>query len=272
MSLKKTAAHYPIMIKISVIVPFYNSERYIQKCVEGLLQQSYPREAYEIILIDNNSTDASAELVQRYPGIRLLTETKQGSYAARNRGLQQAKGEVIAFIDSDCVPAHDWLHEIMMEMDQLDFSIVLGQREYGGDSPVLSMLAAYEDEKHHYVFNSRKKELYYGYTNNMAVKKHLFDELGAFLERARGSDTIFVRQTVNKYSCEVVRYCPKIQVRHLEIETPSNLFKKFYIYGRSRRSHRRIVAQEPLSTKERLHVVRNVVRTEGTLGWNPSCS
>ncbi len=251
------------MIQVSVIVPFYNSERYIQRCVEGLLQQSFPREAYEIILIDNNSTDSSAETVRQYPGIRLLAEPKQGAYAARNRGLREAKGEVLAFIDADCVPAHDWLHKIMMAMEQSNLSIVLGRREYGGDSPVLSMFAAYEDEKHHYVFNSRKKELYYGYTNNMAVKKHVFDELGPFVERARGSDTIFVRQSVNKYSCEVVRYCPQIQVRHLEIENPSNLYQKFFIYGRSRRSHKLIVAQEPLSNKERLHMFRNVVRTRG---------
>ncbi|HNP61526.1 MAG TPA: glycosyltransferase [Nitrospirales bacterium] len=261
MSLAKTVAHGPIMIQVSVIVPFYNSERYIQRCVEGLLQQSFPREAYELILIDNNSTDSSAEKARQYPGIRLLTEPKQGAYAARNRGLQEAKGEILAFIDADCVPAHDWLQNIMMAMEQPNLSIVLGQREYGGDSLVLSMFAAYEDEKHHYVFHSRKKELYYGHTNNMAVKKHLFDELGPFVERARGSDTVFVRQSVNKYSCEVVRYCPQIRVRHLEIETPKNLYQKFFIYGRSRRSHRLIVEQEPLSNKERLQVFRNVVRT-----------
>ena len=59
----------------------------------------------------------------------------------------------------------------------------------------------------------------------------------------------------------MVRYCPQIQVRHLEIENPSNLYQKFFIYGRSRRSHKLIVAQEPLSNKERLHMFRNVVRT-----------
>ena len=257
------------MINVSVIVPFYNSERYIKRCIEGLLQQSYPREQYEILMIDNNSTDASAEMVRHYPSIRLLAEPKQGAYAARNRGLQEAKGEVMAFIDADCVPAHDWLHEIMMEMEQPDIHIVLGQSEFFGDSHVLSMFAAYEDEKHHYVFNSRKKELYYGHTNNMAVKKRLFDELGLFVERARGADTIFVRRSVNKYSCEVVRYCPRIQVRHLEIESLRKLYQKFFIYGRSRRSHRLIVWQETLTNNERLLVFRNVVHNRG-YSWKES--
>jgi len=251
------------MIKVSVIVPFYNSERYIKRCVEGLLQQNYSREQYEILMIDNNSTDTSVETLRQYPGIRLLHETKQGAYAARNRGLQEAKGEVIAFIDADCVPSHDWLHKIMLAMEQPDLSIVLGQIEFAVDSIVLSMFAAYEDEKHRYVFNSGKKELYYGHTNNMAVKKKLFDELGPSVEWARGGDTIFVRQAVNKYSCEVVRYCPRIQVRHLEIESLRKLFQKISIYGRSRRGHSHVVRQEPLTNTERLHVFRNVVHNRG---------
>lgn len=250
------------MIKVSVIVPFYNSERYLKRCVEGLLQQSYPREQYEILMIDNNSTDTSIETLRQYAGIRLLHETKQGAYAARNRGLQEAKGEIMAFIDADCVPSHDWLHEIMLAMEQPDLGIVLGRIEFAGDSIALSMFAAYEDEKHHYVFSSGKKELYYGHTNNMAVRKKLFDELGPFVERARGGDTIFVRHSVNTYSCEVIRYCPRIQVRHLEIESLGKLFQKFSIYGRSRRGQSRIVRQEPLTNTERLHVFRNVVHNQ----------
>lgn len=250
-------------MRVSVIVPFYNSERYIKRCIEGLLQQSYPREQYEILMIDNNSTDTSANTVRQYPGIQLLHETMQGSYAARNRGLQEAKGEVIAFMDADCVPSHDWLHEIMLAMEQPDLGIVLGRRAFAGNSITLSMFAAYEDEKHNYVFNSDKKEIYYGHTNNMAVKKKLFDELGPFVERLRGSDTVFVRQAVNTYSCKIVRYYPQIHVRHLEINNLRQLYRKFSIYGRNKRANRHVVRQETLTKEERFHVFRNVVRNQG---------
>ncbi|MGP0593389.1 glycosyltransferase [Nitrospira sp. T9] len=257
------------MIKVSVIVPFYNSERYIKGCIEGLLQQSYPREQYEILMIDNNSTDISAETVRQYPGIQLLHETMQGSYAARNRGLREAKGEVMAFIDADCVPSHDWLHEIMLAMEKPDLSIVLGRRTFAGNSILLSMFADYEDEKHKYVFTSDKQEIYYGHTNNMAVKKKLFNELGLFVERLRGSDTIFVRHAVNTYSCEVVRYCPRIQVRHLEIENLQQLFQKFSIYGRTNIGTRHVVCQKTLTAKEKFHVFRNVVRHQ-EYSWKES--
>jgi glycosyltransferase involved in cell wall biosynthesis len=251
------------MIKVSIIVPFYDSERFVTRCIEGLLQQSYPREQYEILMIDNNSTDASAERVRQYPGVRLLFEAKQGAYAARNRGLQEAKGEVIAFTDADCVPSHDWLHQIMMAMGQPGLRIILGQSEFVGDSMLLSQLAAYEDEKRRYVFNSGKEELYFGQTNNMAVEKKLFDELGPFVERARGGDTIFVRQAVNKYSCEVVRYCPQIRVRHMEMESLSKYYQKCFIYGRSRQGYRHVVRVRWLSYREILYLFRNVVQNRG---------
>lgn len=251
------------MIKVSVIVPFYDSERYISSCIEGLLQQSYPQDQYEILMIDNNSTDASAERVRNYPGVRLLFEAKQGAYAARNRGLQDAKGEVIAFTDADCVPAHDWLDKIMMAMGQPGLRMVLGQAEFVGDSMPLSQLAAYENEKRQYIFNSAKKELYFGQTNNMAVEKTLFDELGPFVERARGGDTIFVRQAVNKYSCEVVRHCPQIRVRHMEMDSLRKYYQKCFIYGRSRQGYRRVVRVNWLSYREILHLLHNVVQNRG---------
>jgi len=251
------------MIKVSIIVPFYNAEQYVTRCIEGLLQQSYPREQYEILMIDNNSTDASAERVRQYPSVRLLFEAKQAAYAARNRGLHEAKGEVIAFTDADCVPSHDWLHEVMTAMEQPGLRMVLGQAEFIGDSMLLSQLAAYEDEKRHYVFNSDKKELYFGQTNNMAVEKKLLDELGPFVEWARGGDTIFVREAVNKYSCEVVRYCSQIRVRHMEMDSLSKYYQKCFIYGRSRQGYRRVVRVRWLSYKEILQLLHNVVQNRG---------
>ena len=257
------------MIKVSVIVPFFNSERYIKRCVEGILRQSYPRENYEILMIDNNSTDASAETVRRYPGIRLLSETKQGSYAARNRGLQEAKGEIIAFTDADCVPSHNWLHRIVTALGTPELRIVLGRRRFGENSFLLSMLAAYDHEKNQYVFNSGKKELYYGHTNNMAMRKQLFEDLGPFMERVRGADTILVRQTVNTYSCQVVQYCPEIEVWHMEIDNLRQLYRKYFIYGRSSTGYSRIIRVDPLRNKERLRVFCNVTRN-GRFSWTQS--
>ncbi len=250
------------MVHISVIVPFYNSRRYIGSCIDGLLLQSYPAKRYEIIMIDNNSTDGSAEIVRQHPRIRLLHEPKQGAYVARNRGLAEANGEIIAFTDADCVPFPDWLEKIVGAMGEPDVGVVLGKCRFAGRSALLSMLAAYEHENDNYLFNSGIKELYYGHTNNMAVRKKLFDELGPFVERNRGADTIFVRHCVDRYSCAAIRYHPEVQVRHMEIDSLRALYRKYYIYGSSSRDYGRIVQMGSSTNQSRALVFSKVVQSQ----------
>jgi glycosyltransferase involved in cell wall biosynthesis len=250
------------MIHISVVVPLYNSERYIAKCVEELLSQDYPVEHYEIVMVDNNSTDISSEIVRRYSRVKLISEKKQGAYAARNRGVREARGEIIAFTDADCVPSRDWLKEIESVMVDSRIGIAIGSHQLARESVFLSMLEDYEDEKNNYIFSSEIKELYYGYTRNMVVRKSLFDEVGSFVERARGADVIFVHQCIDRYSCAVVRYSPQVRVRHLEIENPSKYFRKVFIYGSSSQHYRRIVYARPLTTWERFLIFRRTVRSQ----------
>ena len=251
------------MIRISVIVPFHNSESYIANCVEALLSQEYRAENYEIIMVDNNSTDASAEIVRRYPRVKLVSEEKKGAYAARNRGLKDAMGEIIAFTDSDCIPSSDWLKEIELAMSGPGVGIVVGSHGLDRNSFFLSMLEDYEDEKNNYIFNSKIKELYYGYTRNMAIRKRLFDQIGLFVERARGADVIFVRKCVDIYSSDVVRYSPKVRVRHMEIDNLSKYFQKVSIYGNSSKQYRQIVSARPLTLWERFLVYRRTVKSRG---------
>ncbi len=250
------------MIDFSVVIPFYNSERYINECIGGLLSQTYPTERYEIIMVDNNSTDASAEIVKQYPRIKLMSEEKQGAYAARNTGLKKAKGWIIAFTDPDCIPSNDWLQKMATIMEHSGVGIVIGSRKPPLGSSLLSMLEAYEHEKNNYVFNSKIKEIYFGYCNNMAVRKELLDEVGPFVERARGSDTIFIRRCVEEYSSDIVRYFPDIWVRHMEIDSITKLYRKVCIYGGSRRNYRHIAYVRPLKTRERLMVFRRTIRSQ----------
>lgn len=254
------------MSRISVIVPFHNARRYVRACVEGLLSQSYPREGYEVIMVDNNSTDGSASIVAEYPGIRLMSEAKQGAYAARNRGVRAASGDILAFTDPDCIPSSNWLREIAVIMDGSNVGIVIGRHQFGGASRRLALLEAYEHEKNTYVFSSNLKELYFGHTNNMAVRRALFDEVGPFVERARGADTIFVQRCVERYSCPVVRYCERVEVRHLEVDSVTTLYRKFFVYGRSRRAYRHLANMRPLTNRERLLVFRRVLRS-GRQPW-----
>jgi glycosyltransferase involved in cell wall biosynthesis len=246
-------------IEISVVVPFYNSEPYIDECAQALLAQKYPSASYEIIMVDNNSTDGSAAIIRTHPRIKLLAERKQGAYAARNRGVAAAQGKIIAFTDPDCVPASNWLAQIASAMKDPDTGILVGRHQPSARSLFLRMLEDYENEKNNYIFNSTIKDIYYGYTNNMAVRRALLDEIGPFKEMARGSDVILVRRCVDRYSCSVVRYCPNIRVRHLEIDSPEKYFRKQFVYGGSIQRYARVANARPITNRERILVFRKTV-------------
>jgi glycosyltransferase involved in cell wall biosynthesis len=84
---------------ISVIVPVYNGDRYLQEAIQSVLDQTYP--AQEIIVIDDGSTDESAAIARQFSSVKVITQGQQGEAAARNHGIELATGEFIAFLDAD---------------------------------------------------------------------------------------------------------------------------------------------------------------------------
>lgn len=248
------------MTFISVVVPFYNAEKYIEDCIESLISQDFPADNYELIFIDNNSTDSSVDIVKRYPLVTLISENKQSPYVARNSGAKQATGSIIAFTDPDCIAFPDWLTEIEKAMSDPAVSVVLGQNLMGNDSPLLSMIQDYENEKEIYTFNSSDGRIYSAHTNNMAVRRVLFEELGPFVNRDRGADVIFVNSVVNKYSPAAVVYRATMKVRHMEIETPLDYYKKVFIYGISLNRFEQPANFRSISFSQRLSVYKNAIK------------
>ena len=118
-------------MKISVVIPFYNAEAHLPRCLEALLGQTFKDAEY--ILVDNASSDSSAAVVSGFlaahpdfPG-QLLREDKKGAGAARNKGTRSATGEWIAFTDADCIPDPGWLSDMSKETDQPAIGAVAGQ-------------------------------------------------------------------------------------------------------------------------------------------------
>src|SRR5215469_904103 len=97
--------------KITVYVPAYNVAEFLPRCLEGVLAQTRP--ADEILLIDDGSRDACAEIASKYPGVTLIRhEINKGLAAARNTAMRAARNQWIASLDADCVPAPDWLAQL----------------------------------------------------------------------------------------------------------------------------------------------------------------
>lgn len=101
---KKKISEEKKKIRISVVIPAYNAEKYIQRCLDSVLAQTHP--ADEIIVVDDGSTDHTAEKVKLYgPAVRYLCQENAGASVARNTGVQAARCEWIAFLDAD----DEWL-------------------------------------------------------------------------------------------------------------------------------------------------------------------
>lgn len=247
----------------SVIVPVHNTAAHLEHCIAALREQDYPQSQYEILLVDNNSTDGSAAILARARGIRALSESKQGSYAARNRAAREARGSILAFTDSDCAPDPGWLRAIEAGLADASVQLVLGCRRPARDAGLARLLADYENKKDEHVFASRSPELYYGFTNNMGVRRSAFDRHGPFVERPRGSDTIFVRRLVEGDGCGAVAYLPAMRIAHAEMVGARAYYRKMFTYGRSRQLYRHLVKTRPLSSAERLDAFRATVRDGG---------
>lgn len=110
-------------MKVSVVIPVFNEEKYIYKCLKSLMNQE--ERADEIIVVDNNSTDKSMDIVRRFPNIRIIRQTIQGIIAARNLGFDRAKHEIIARCDADSIPPKDWIKKIKQNFQKKDI-VALG--------------------------------------------------------------------------------------------------------------------------------------------------
>ena len=102
--------------KVTVAIPTYNRAAFLRQTLAGIAAQRFPREAFEVLVIDNNSTDETRAVVAEFagerPAPRHLLETKQGLDFARNRAVAEARGEIIVFGDDDILVETDWLAQM----------------------------------------------------------------------------------------------------------------------------------------------------------------
>ncbi len=203
--------------RISVIVPFFNRQRYLAACIDGLLAQEDVGGPVEIILVDNGSSDDGPSVVGRYPGLTVLHEDKRGAYAARNTGIRHARAPVIAFTDADCVVARDWVRAIHDGMRDPAVAILVGESSYpAAASLTLKLLAAYENAKAAYVADRCPPAFHFAYANNMAVRATVFAEQGPFEEWERAADTELVHRVAASRPDLRLAFNPSMRITHLE--------------------------------------------------------
>lgn len=178
----------PSTPKVSVVVASYNGDRTLEICLKSLASLNYPD--YEVILVDDGSTDRTEEIARRYPSIRYLKhEANQGLSVARNTGIQASTGEIVAFTDSDCRADDDWLYYLIGDLLNSDFTGIGGHNFLPPeDSWIAAAVMVSPGGPAHVMLTDRLAEHIPGC--NMAFYKWALDEIGGFdpIFRKAGDD------------------------------------------------------------------------------------
>ncbi len=166
------------LVGVSVIVPVYNDAEHIAPLIESLLNQDYRRDLLEIIIVDNNSTDRTREIVRRYPVTLLEEKEIQSSYASRNRGINSAGHDVLAFIDSDCLADKQWIAKGVERLLGPGADLVGAKVEFSL-SPRRAAAEMYDAVTHFDFENSIREGKGTG-AGNLFVHRYVFEEIGLF--------------------------------------------------------------------------------------------
>lgn len=247
---------------VSVVVPFFNSERHIRACLESLSNQEQVEGPYELIFVNNGSTDASASIVAEYDRLTVLDERRPGAYAARNTGVTHATAPLIAFTDADCAVASTWLRSIQEAMLDPGVAILIGRCQFPPNATAtLRSLGAYENAKAEYVIDHCARSRHFGYANNMAVRASLFDDLGPFKEWQRAADSEFIHRLAARRPHLRVAYNHAMRIRHLEFLRARDRLRRLSLYSQT---NAKISTFRELRLADRVGILAQLVRQR----WN----
>jgi glycosyltransferase involved in cell wall biosynthesis len=171
------------MARVSVIIPAYNESRYLPLCLDALGRQTVPRDQFEIIVVDNGSTDGTQDIA-RARADRLLEMPRVTVAALRNHGARHAGGSILAFLDADCIPVETWLEEGLRSAAQV--------RSVTGYEYEIPKEAGWIADAWFCVRDPGRAEVTHINSGNLVLPQDLFDEIGGFDEAlATGEDTEF---------------------------------------------------------------------------------
>jgi glycosyltransferase involved in cell wall biosynthesis len=197
---------------LSVIIPSYNSENTIENCLDSILGQSFSGDC-EVILVDSSSDRTPLIVAENYPGVNFThLDEKTDPGTARNIGISKARGEVIAFIDSDCVAARDWLDRIW-NAHKSSYNIIGGSVQIGNDKSNSVAWAGYISEFREFIPEQSKREVSHIPTCNISYKAKIFQIYGLFQGQYYPQEDLVFNHALS-LSGERIFFDPVILVYH----------------------------------------------------------
>ena len=195
-SASQPAVPAPDLPTVSIISPALNAATYIERFIESLLAQDYPRHLVDIVIVDNGSEDDTVARLARYP-VRVLHQPHRGSPGAtRNLGIINTTGEIVALVDSDVSLEPSWLRIGVTSLLERGADLVAGRIDlyyvFGGTAA----------EMFDALFHARNEVLVERHsratTANLLVRRRVFNAVGLFPEITSGEDSIFTFRSVQQ--------------------------------------------------------------------------
>lgn len=202
-----TAVNNSNKLKISIIIPFKNEEKNLPQLVNSLRSTDYPTENFEVIFVDDNSSDNSIEIIKScsLSNFKVLKATDKkiaGKKGALEIGIQYANFDIIAITDADCIIEKDWLKSISNKISQVN-DLVFGYSPFLVGSSLISKISSYENLKNFILyFSSVELGFPFGATaRSLAFRKSVYLEVNGYnntTETLSGDDDLFIRECVKK--------------------------------------------------------------------------
>ena len=252
-------------MKLSVIIPAYNAEATLEALLQSLFNQTH--EDFEIIVVDDCSTDKTPHIAQSYDCNLIQLFENHGPAFCRNRGAQNAEGEILVFTDSDCRADPIWLENIQKHFSQNDTVAIMGRLALMPSTLLGESISALGFPAGGSIgFDKIWKVDKAGFTEslsscNCAIKKDIFYEIGMFDESfpyAGGEDSLLAYHL--RRSNYRIKYCPELLVYHEARDTLVDFLKWHFRRGMSSFIFSKKISEKKDFISLRMWSTRNIIR------------
>jgi glycosyltransferase involved in cell wall biosynthesis len=219
----------PAHPRVSVVIVTHDDLDNLVGCLQSLAEQDYPAVATEVVVVDDGSTDGTADVLRNeFPGMRVISKPNEGADVSRNRGIEESTGEIIAFIDSDCTAFPDWLARMTERLIDEPNTMIGGRVLHRGSFwQRLTGIADFGEYQ-----GLQLKEVRAIPTCNMGLTRTVLGGVRFDPRLARaGGDTLFA-ETLRRKGAKLI-YDPGVAVVHWPSVEMKDLLDRAKRYGRS---------------------------------------
>ena len=221
-------------MRVSVVVPAHDAEATLGQCLRALASQSLPADQYELIVVDDGSTDGTVDVARGFD-ITLVQQSRRGAPAARNAGLQAARAEWVAFTDADCLPTRSWLralHDAVSKDgdDDPPYGVAGKTAGYPSDAPAsrfVDLSGGLDAERH-----LAHPRFPFAVSGNLMYRRSALQEVGGFDERYATYEACDLHVRLRRAHGDSFRYEPRAVVLHHHRPTWRTYWSQQRGYGR----------------------------------------